>query len=62
MANPTSLKVLNSNGVEEVLQVGDKVKYRIHYDYRSSRAVDTVVLSLKPEHIFKMAVILPKMV
>lgn len=43
MANPTSLKVLNSNGVEEVLQVGDKVKYRIHYDYRSSRAVDTVV-------------------
>lgn len=43
MTNITSLKVLNNNGIEETLQVGDKVKYRVHYDYRSSRAVDTVV-------------------
>lgn len=43
MADPTTLKVLNNNGIEETLQVGDKVKYRVHYDYRSSHAVDTVV-------------------
>lgn len=43
MSNITSLKVLNNNGTEETLQVGDKVKYQVHYDYRSSRAVDTVV-------------------